>query len=362
MQLPSHICILCSRLDLPGGIERAIVNTANLFQQKGLTISLLILDDHHGTFFPLHRDVKVYQEALHFGITQKGNFLSRKIDLLQHIKRLKVRLEDLKPDVILSTEYPITIAARLATHQSKSKLFAWEHHHFQHLDKNRFWRSLQKRFYPKLDGVICLNADEAELYKSARCKTVVVPNFVEKGKQADLESKSLLTVGWLSRTKGIDLVPTIAEKIFKRHPEWRWKIIGTGDEEKSLKYELEKRNLLNHVQIIAPTNPDLTAEYLTSSVYVMLSQFECFPMVLLEAMSHGVPCVAFDCPTGPKHIITNGEDGLLIEPGDIDSMVETVSSLIINENERGTFGTKAFQNIGQFSSKTIYQLWLELLH
>ena len=356
-----RICIICSRLDQPGGIERAIVNTANLLQENGYEVMLLVLDTTSASFFPLHPQIAVYREALHFGITKKGNIISRKIDFLRHTHRLEETINSLKPDAVITTEYPFTITACLATEKTGIPVFAWEHHHFYHLQKNKFWRRLQKKFYPKAKSVICLNPGEAELFKSIGCKTDVIPNFIEQGQKAPLQSKTFITVGWLSKTKGIDLVPELAQKIFAGHPDWKWKIIGTGDEKEALVRSLRTENLSSHVQVIEPTTHDLTNDYLSASMYIMLSKFECFPMVLLEAMSHGIPCLAFDCPTGPKHIIKHGEDGLLIHQNNLEDMFMSICRLIEKENERRALGSNAYVNIDRFSPGKIFPLWEAIL-
>jgi glycosyltransferase involved in cell wall biosynthesis len=357
VETKKNILILCSRLDLPGGIERAIVNTANLLQEKGHDVSILILDTTATSFFPLNEQVKIAHENLNFGIIKTGNFISRKLDFFRHIKTLKQKFKELSPGVILSTEYPFTIAAYLAAGKLKTKIFAWEHHHFYHLPKSGFWKRMHKWVYPKANGVICLNEDEARLYQSLQCKTTVIPNFIEQNEKARLTAKTFITVGWLSKTKGVDLIPSIAEKVFAKHPGWNWKIIGTGDEEQFLKQELKNRNLEKYVSVIAPTTHDLRNEYLSSSMYVMTSRFECFPMVLLEAMSHGLSCIAFDCPTGPRHIITNDENGFLIKPDDIDAFVNAIDELIVNDEKRKSFGMKAYESILQFHPDRIYKLW-----
>ena len=132
-----NIVILCSRLDLPGGIERAVVNCANLFHAYGHPVTVLIADTTAELFYPLSAGVAIEQLPLHFGITEKGNFLTRKMALLAHIFRLKKTLQRIRPDVVIGTEYPLSIAGYLANSNPGVNVFAWEHHHFHWLPKNR---------------------------------------------------------------------------------------------------------------------------------------------------------------------------------------------------------------------------------
>ena len=352
-----HIVFICSSLNMPGGIERAIVNTANLFNSKGQNVTLVILDQTAQSFYPINPSIKIENRHLHFGIGEEGNIISRKIRFIQHIGALRNILKSVEADVIITTEYVFTIAAQLAL--PKSKIFSCEHHHFHHLKRNRFWQTLYNRTYPKLERVICLNRSEEKYYSKLGCSTSVIPNFVAPAllSERNENSKTLLTVGWLTHIKGTDLVPKIAALIFAKHPDWRWRVIGKGIEKESLINEIRQNGLSQNVQIIEPVSPNMEHEYNNAALYVMTSKFECFPMVLLEAMSHGLPVVAFDCPTGPAHIINSGEDGILTEAENVVAIATAVIELIEHEQKRKTMGANARKNIQRFSPEAIYTLW-----
>ncbi len=355
-----HIVILCSRLDLPGGIERAVVNTANLFDKNGYRVTLLILDSSVSSFYPVAKTIALIQLPLHFGITTEGTILSRKLTFLLHIRRLKKTLLQLKPDVIIGTEYQFSAAAFLAAKNLSAKVFAWEHHHFHWLKKSRFWRVLLRIVYPKLNAVICLNPEEAGLYQTIKCRVAVVPNFVEIPVRPASPTQTILSVGWLIKRKGVDLIPSIGEAIFEKYPEWRWKIIGTGEEENWLREEIKRLQLQDNIAIASPQSADLSTAYSEAALCVMPSRFECFPMVLLEAMSYGVPCLSFDCPTGPAFIITNEEDGVLVNPKNALAMANTIINLIEDEAKRAAYGIAAYKNVQRFSPDKIIFLWKQV--
>ena len=355
------VVFLCSGLNFPGGTERAIVNTAHLLQQNGHKVCLLILNKTTKSFYPVDSAIEVRNLKLHFGLTESGNAVTRKWLFAKHVLRLRNELQSIAAPVVVATDYVYAIAARMGFLKN-FRLYAWEHHSFGRLYKNRFWTFLFKRFYPTLSGVICLNETEAALYNGIGCRTIVIPNFIERQPQpAQLFQKRILTVGRLTVDKGSDRIPAIAHGVLKKFPHWKWTIIGDGAEHGVLKKFIEENGLELQLEIILPTTSDLSKDYLSASIYVLLSRHECFPMVLLEAMSAGVPCIAFDCPTGPAHIIRHGEDGLLVENENVDEMIASITNLIENEETRKRFGDAAFSNGERFAPEKIYQLWKRLL-
>lgn len=348
---------------MPGGIERSTANISNLLQSNHYSITLLILDSSAGTFYQFHPDVKLLQYDLHFGITTAGTILTRKLLLLKHIVALRKIFRTICPDIILATEYHFAITAWFASRNMSLKVLTREAHHFYGLKKNTFWTLLTKAIYPKLDRVICLNDSEKKLYDAIGCRTMVIPNYVLPQSKTTSESKNLLTIGRLNEIKGVDLIPVVAEKLLQKNKEWKWIIIGSGALPEKLKNEIQSRNLQAYIKIIRPVSENLEEFYRNTSVYVLTSRLDCFPNVLLEAMSFGVPCVAFNCPTGPAHIINHNEDGILIDEGNTDQMVEAIYTLLTDNNKRRLFGEKAYHNnIHRFSAETVYKKWQQALN
>jgi glycosyltransferase involved in cell wall biosynthesis len=356
----NHIAILTSRLDLPGGIERAVVNTANLFVEKLHAVTIIILDETGKSFYPLHHGVKIIQQPLSFGITNQGNVISRKITLLSDVLKLRKIIRQIKPGILISSEYPFTVAAVLAGGQKLARIYSWEHHHYGWLQKNNFWSFLCEKAYPKLDGIICLNKPEADYYKK-RGHAVIIPNFIDKKekKQSSVTEKMILSVGWLIPRKGIDMMLVTAKDILNKHPDWQWKLIGDGKLKEDVLHFIETEKLQGRFILQEPGGPDIEKEYVNASLFVLTSRHEAFPMVLLEAMSHGVPCISFNCPSGPSDIITDQEDGLLIEKENTALLSAAISSLIKDNEKRIEMGNNARINIQRFSSDKVYETWKE---
>src|SRR5688572_21871359 len=189
---PQHIVILCSRLDQPGGIEKAIILLANLLNKKGYRITLLILDETDDVFYPLNPDIDIIKEPLFFGITSKGNTLTRKAAFVKNILQLRKIFKTLKPGIVLATEYPLAIAAVLSGIRKKAKLVTWEHHHLHELTKSFFWEKMFRLTYPRSNAVVTLNADEKKLFDEYNDNTVVIPNFTSNAeRRSELNNKRI---------------------------------------------------------------------------------------------------------------------------------------------------------------------------
>lgn len=147
----------------------------------------------------------------------------------------------------------------------------------------------------------------------------------------------------------------------KHHPDWILDIFGEGFYKDSLTRQIKDRKLEYSITIY-PFTQNITQEYLNSSILALSSNYEGFGLVLIEAMSLGVPCVSFDCPFGPSEIIRNQEDGLLVKNGDIQGFANAICHLIEHEAERKAFGKSAKENVKRYSPQNIMPQWEMLFH
>lgn len=358
------IVLLCSRLDTPGGIERAVVNTAGLLADHGYTVSIIVADTAglNTSYYPIPPSVQVTWIHTDFGIGGKGNSLSRKIRLIQDIRKLGKAIRHYNPDTVISSEYHLTTAMILSGSHGNAQRLSWEHHSFGHIKTNRFWSLLKKYSYKKLDGIICLNEKEAAAFRRSG-QVHIIPNFIlPSHTQSDLSvNRQIITVGWLTEVKGADRLPYIAKAILEKNPDWTWKVAGDGPLKPVLQDFIEKEQSGKQLQLVSSAGADLIQLYAQSSVLVLLSRTEAFPMVLLEAMSYGIPCISFDCPTGPGMIIQNGMDGLLVEDGQSEKMIAAIDRLIADNELRVKYGAAARLNIQRFSAEAVIKKWERIL-
>ncbi len=357
-----HIVWLCSGLHQPGGTERANLNAAHLQLEHGFRVTIIVMDETGQSFYPIDPRIRFIHKKWFFGITKKGNPVSRKIFMLKEFSALKKLITGLDPFAIIATDYPFAVACIFTGLHKKYRVFSWEHHHYHWLKKNSFWQWMIRLAYPKLRSVLVYNPDEQPWFEKMGCHTGVMPNFITGMPLIERKQESIiLTVGWLIERKGMDLIPAIAQKVLAAYPSWKWIIIGEGELENVLQKEIKERGLQNKLILQAPEKPLEALDYQQASIYVMTSRQEPFGLVLIEAMSNGLPCIAFDCPTGPRHIITNGEDGILVPPFDTGTMEKAILQLLMNNEERDRMRENAMKNVKKFSAENVWLTWKALL-
>ncbi|GAA4618850.1 hypothetical protein GCM10023195_84990 [Actinoallomurus liliacearum] len=245
-------------------------------------------------------------------------------------RALQRYLAGLRTDVLITTRAGLNIAAaRLA--RDGVTLIGQEHLHFgAHkpgiLEEIRTW-------YPKLDAVITLtDADHTEYARMldghpTRVRTI--GNGLPEGPrpQSRLENPVVLAAGRLVKVKGYDRLLDAFAKVIEKRPEWRLRIYGNGTHADKLSRQARRLGLHNNVAFMGPTS-DIEGELAKASIHVITSRFEGFGMTIVEAFAAGVPVVSFDCPQGPREIITSGEDGVLVPDGDIDAFADALLSLM----------------------------------
>jgi glycosyltransferase involved in cell wall biosynthesis len=177
--------------------------------------------------------------------------------------------------------------------------------------------------------------------------------------RSSLSIKRVIAVGRYVYQKGFDQLLQAWATIERQYPEWQLVVFGDGNR---TPYEQQMKELGiddNRCHLYGPTT-DIQQEYVNSSIFVFSSRFEGFGMVLVEAMACGLPVVSFDCPCGPKDIVKDGEDGILVENGNIELLATSLSKMMRDEALRQAMSQAALKNVQRFRIEQIAEQWRKI--
>ncbi|WP_406333518.1 glycosyltransferase family 4 protein [Streptomyces sp. NBC_00203] len=233
----------------------------------------------------------------------------------------------------------------------------------EHMNHGTHKRDVQQRIretYPRLDAVAVLTERDREEYEGLLPGTRVVriPNAVHSLDQVPAlpQSKIAVAAGRLFPQKGFDMLIPAWAKLVESYPDWQLRIYGSGEKKAKLRALIEEHHLYNHVFLMGHTDR-LDDELAKASFYVLSSRFEGLPMVMIEAMSHSLPVVSFDCPTGPADVLTHGVDGLLVPPEDPDALADAMARLMADERLRAAMGVAAVLTAASYGPDAVHHRW-----
>jgi glycosyltransferase involved in cell wall biosynthesis len=222
-----------------------------------------------------------------------------------------------------------------------------------------------KRLYPGLDALVTLTEGDARAYDEllgGKLRLASIPNAVDEGGAgaSQPDGRTVIAAGRLTRQKGFDLLIPAFGRVAAGHPGWRLQICGGGPLRGQLQEQVEAEGLVGVVELTGPVE-DLDQRMATASLFVLSSRYEGFPLVLMEAMSRGLPVVATDCPTGPGELIEDRRNGLLVAPKDIASLAAGISAMLDDEELRRRTGAAARETARAYSLERVAPRWDELL-
>ena len=211
----------------------------------------------------------------------------------------------------------------------------------------------------RYDEFLVLTEEDKKDWGDSKIKVINNPLSFDSKEISSCKNKKIISVGRLTKQKGFDILIDVWKKVREKHSDWILEIYGEGNLKKELQSKIDSLNLTDSL-LLKGSEKNIQSKYLEGSIYVMSSRYEGFGMVLIEAMSCGLPLVSFDCPCGPKDIIKDGENGFLIKFGNIEQMIEKINYLIENEDKRIEMGKKSKKLSYNYSEEEIMNQWKEL--
>lgn len=362
-----------------GGMERSICSKANyLADVMGYDVTIITTDRKgKSNFFDFSSRINFIDLGINYDELEtlpvfKALCLKLKKRKL-HSSRLTAILSEIQPDISISTyTHELSILSEI---KDGSKKIAEIHFSkpYKSIEYSSDSSPLLKRiiaiagekrkhrYINKYDAFVVLTEEDRKRWNEVK-NVKVIPNLLSfyPSVQSLCMDKRVISVGRLTRQKGYPLLIEAWQIVAKKHPEWQLAIFGDG-EDKDMLNEMIRKAELTSISIHPPTS-NIIQEYLNSSVYVMSSIYEGFGLVLTEAMACGLPCVSFDCPSGPSEIIKDGEDGFLVKTGNIEELAQKIILLIEDESLRAEMGRKAKVNVQRFFPECIMPKWVSLFN
>lgn len=356
-----------------GGSERVWIERVNyLSENTDYQLYLITTDqDRRKIFYEVNSKINLIDLDINYYKDKELNFIKRifqfKKKQKKHLKKLEKTLNEIQPDIVIG--HGTEEKWLLPYFKGKYKIIL-EHH----LEKNFLKKSAKNILYKlkadyfiykekKLiniyDEFLVLTEQDKKQWSNDRIKAIPNPLPFYPTEVSSLKNKKIISIGRLEYQKGYDILIDVWNIISKKYPDWSLEIYGEGPERENLQNKINKLDLGKSF-LLKGVEKNIVNKYLESSFYVMSSRFEGMPMVLLEAMSCGLPVISFDCPCGPRDMIKDNENGFLIEFGNIEKMAKKIEELIITEEKRKLFGKNAKRNVQIFSQDKVMNQWKEL--
>ena len=346
-----------------GGIERVISTLANkLCETHKITI---LVKDPAISFYPLDSRVKLLSlnNELNFNMNNRlMRVFTAARSLVNNTRALKVFLKSNKFDNYYLAHPLNVMEFYLARGVRNNDTIVTEHGGVDAY--NLIYKKIKHWLYPKAKVYVVPTTTDTEIYKNLGYPTQYIPHFRSdlKYEKSRLDSQTILTIGRFTDVKQHLLLLKVWKQVIDEMPDTQWKlqIVGQGELRQNYLDYIKLNNLEKQVEIVKPSL-DVAQFYKAATTFVMTSKSEGFGMVLLEAISFGLPCISFDCPAGPRDII-NSNNGFLIGHDDELALKNSLLKLMTQPKLLHHLGEQAYIDSVNWQDDRILKLWLQILN
>lgn len=371
------IYCICS-LQNPGGMERVLLNKVTYLTGRLHWDVTIVTTDQKGrpAFYPFPDAVRMVDLGINYTDDNGKHPLMKIAGYLQRRRRHRKLLTKLlmkeRADIVVSL-YPSESSFIPDIKDGSKKVLELHFCKFFRLQYGRSgllglidrWRTRQdEKIVGKFDKFVVLT-NEDKGYWGQLPNIEVIPNAAMHigNKYSDSTAHRIIAVGRLDYQKGFDRLIEAWALIqkHKKYKDWNLDIFGQGEWHDMLQQMIERHGLQDNTHINRPTR-DIGTEYAKSSLLVMSSNYEGFPMVMIEAMACGLPVVSFDFKCGPKDIIKDGINGLLVPNGNIDALAQAMIKIMDNDTYRKELSLNARQVVSTYSEDTVMAKWISLFN
>lgn len=362
----------------PGGMERVLLNKVRWLVKHGHEVHVVTTDQKgRKPFYPFPEEVRFTDFDVNYSddnalptLGKISGFLRRQ---RKHRQELTQYLMRVRPDLTV-TLYPCESSFIPDIKDGSKKILEFHYSKNFRLQYGRSglmglldrWRTrMDERLMRRFDRFVVLTHEDAADWHGFD-NLSVIPNAAMRLSEmySDCSAKRVIAVGRLDYQKGFDRLIEAWELLMKGSPElngWHLDIFGQGEWREMLEGMIRDRGLTDSIAINSPVS-DIATEYCCSSLLVMSSNYEGFPMVMIEGMGAGLPVVSYDFKCGPKDIIEDGVNGLVVRNGDIEGLAGGMARLMKDEELRKKMGMEARKVTERFSEEAVMAQWMKLFN
>lgn len=358
------ICLIIYDFTKKGGAERASAKLANELVKHYKVTIISVFNELHSDAYEINDNIEI--ERI---IKGKGSILKNLICIERAIRKV---IKNNCIDIIISVDIATALISVLAAKASCKRLIICDR---SSCYNQNMYDKLSMRIYAWVGVHFCdrlqvMTEDGRngwlEKYRIKKDKILVIPNWIDKdaitNTKYDFSNKRIITVGRATPEKNYEELIRIASKIAPNCGEWKWHIWGDFSSAYGRKLQKEITDKkLNDFLVLKGISSSIYSEYPKYSFFVLTSQFEGMPNVLLEAQGSKLPTIAYDCKTGPSELIKNGVNGFLIKLNNTEEMVANIKELMTNEMLAIKFSAHSDINYDKYSKETVLNLWIKLI-
>jgi GalNAc-alpha-(1->4)-GalNAc-alpha-(1->3)-diNAcBac-PP-undecaprenol alpha-1,4-N-acetyl-D-galactosaminyltransferase len=337
-----------------GGAERVIVNLANYYSIRNISVSLITFDDPKlGEVY--HLNPKVERQILYF--PPGKYFFQNPLTQIRRLFRLRYLIKRERPDVVVSFMTPINIFAIISCIGIQTRCIVSERIDPREFNYGLRYNLLRRLLYPFATRVAVQTDEISEWFMSHGYKNLsVIPNCVWNTPdiQCDSPSNCVLAIGRLNKQKGFEVLIRSFARLAPMFPDWKLLILGEGEERNSLEDLITSLAMNTYVKLMGWVG-EPTKYLLTAAIYAQPSRYEGFPNALLEAMACGLPAISTH--QAAYMLIKDGVNGLLVSADDVDQLTSALKRLMESPELRTNVGRNALKVLETYGQERVMDLW-----
>ena len=380
-----RLLVVANNIDELGGLQRVAHLLSDQFGRRGHQVDLVGITHQppaHDLRAPdaPYREHVLYDEyadppdfreirVRRWDVRARLRRRARKRLFTVGVRRLERLLDETRAEVVLCTQVWAMQWVAEAVRGRDVRVIGQSHESFEAsagltpatIGSTRYTRILQ--LYPDIDLFLLLTAEDAVKFRQVGLNNTGVlhnPLTLRPDASADLAAPVIVSVGRYAEQKNHRALIDAFALIAGDFPEWQLRIFGDGPLREELQKQIDRLGLTDRAHLMGPTS-QVADELLASSVFALSSDFEGLPLVLAEALTCGVPCVAFDCSPGIREIVTDGVDGIVVPHRDVPRLAEGMAKLMRDRRLRRRYGAAGRRNMARFDVDAIMATWEQTL-